>query len=112
MFLNYQNQSTLTFGSPSVYEGTVERQIPLESVGATSISRPSEFPSVVITSTTSLKEEIRATIASTTILAFGFFDLAIYILKGTYLFHPYFALIISVAGIFLLASVLIAVKSK
>lgn len=51
-------------------------------------------------------------ILSSFAIAFGLFDITLFIFDNNYLFHPYFSMTIFVAGSFLLATTILAIKRK
>lgn len=54
----------------------------------------------------------RTLVFSSSALMAGILDLYGYLFVGTYIFHPYFAFALSIAGGFLLATTILAIKGK
>lgn len=75
------------------------------------IHRPEEIPDIIVSSS-SAKIRVTTLIFSTFAIAIGLFDVALFVFNGSYLFHPYFALTIFIAGSFLLATTMLAIKGK
>jgi len=73
--------------------------------------QPEEMADIIVSSSDT---KIRATtlVFSSFTIAIGLFDMALFLFNGSYLFHPYFALTIFVAGSFLLATTMLVVKGK
>lgn len=75
------------------------------------IHKPGEMTDIIVSSS---HAKIRATtlILSSFAIAIGLFDVVLFLFNNSYLFHPYFAMTIFVAGSFLLATTMLAIKGK
>ncbi len=66
----------------------------------------------IIVSSNHTKIRITTLILSSFAIAIGLFDVVLFLLNNSYLFHPYFAMTIFVAGSFLLATTILTIRGK
>ena len=57
-----------------------------------------------------LTEKLKTGVTATILLIVGLFDIVVYFLKNTYIFHPIFAIFLVIAGFFLWLTILLLPK--
>ena len=76
------------------------------------IHKPEEMADVIVSGTDTTRIRVTTLVLSSFAITSGLFDIALFLFNDNYLFHPYFALTILVAGSFLLATTVLAVRGK
>ena len=76
------------------------------------IHKPEEMADVIVSGVDTTKIRVTTLVLSSFAIAIALFNIALFLLNGSYLFHPYFALTILTAGSFLLATTILAIKGK